>query len=125
MATIKHRLHRLEVTAPPRTPKAAWTPPATGEEARREIDALLATLQARQAELDAALASGDPKRVAWAKRTIAENEARAATPEAQERMAEIQAMLFSIQARRGGTVPWPFRPQLVPTPASPINGTPR
>lgn len=70
MPGIKRRLGRLEEAVPP--PTEGWSVPATGAEAKREIEKLMATLKARHEELDAALASGNRKR-----------EARAATSEAQ------------------------------------------
>jgi hypothetical protein len=112
MASIRHRVGRLERAAPPTLPakRAIPTVPLTPEEARREIAVMLDGAMARQSALDAALAGDDPQRRAWARRTLAEIEESNSTPEAQERRAELQAMLFSLQARRGGPAAWPFSP---------------
>jgi hypothetical protein len=95
---LKRRIVRLEVAVPAVPAEELWTVPENGEKAARQALELLERIKARGAELDAALASTDPKRRAWAKRTIAENEARAATPEAKAQMAEITALWDRIAA---------------------------
>lgn len=75
--------------------------PETSEGRRQEILALLDTAQARQAQLDAALASDDPERRAWAQQAVAEQDALNAKPERQYLLSEVEALVASIMARDG------------------------
>jgi hypothetical protein len=93
---FKTRLQRLEQGVP--APKA-WTPPATLDEAQRQIDQLVERIRARKAQIEADLASGDRKRVAAARRQIAEIEAYHASAEAQNLRAEIEARRARLIAR--------------------------
>ena len=95
-ARFKTRLRWLEQAAP--APKA-WTPPATLDEAQRQLGELVERIRARKAQIEADLASGDRKRVAAARRQVAEIEAYHATPEAQNLRAEIEARRARLIAR--------------------------
>lgn len=104
VARFKTRLQRLEHAGSTHPSEKAWEAPATVEEARRRLGELVERIRARQARLEADLASGDRKRVAAARGRMAEIEAYHATPAARALRAKIEASWAALRAR-GALVP--------------------
>lgn len=95
--TLKRKLQKLEARARAAILASLDAVPAmTPQQARERMAALAELAQARRAEIDAALASGDRRRRAWARQRLRERE----SPRSQMIRAAVQAKLAAIQARR-------------------------
>jgi len=105
MATpaLRRKVGRLEARAEAAFVASLEPPPGmTVESARRRLQELSELAKARRAEIEAAQASDDPKRRAWARKFIKELKGDA---QAQARRDKVWAVIAAIQARHRGTVP--------------------
>jgi hypothetical protein len=94
-ARLKRLMTKLEDQVPTLEERIAAMSP---EERRQRLTEIIETAKARKAAIDEALASGDPKRVRWARKQLRELKGNAGT---EARRAEVDKLIQDIRERLG------------------------
>jgi hypothetical protein len=95
-AKLKRLMTKLEDQVPTIEEQIAAMSP---EVRRQRLLEIIETVKARKAAIDEALASGDPKRVRWARKT--QRELKGNNTQTEARRAEIDKLMQDIRERLG------------------------
>ncbi len=93
VSRLRRLVTQLEEQIPTMEQRVAAMSP---EERRQRLSELIEKAKARRAAIDEALASGDPKRVRWARKTLRELKGNAQT---EARRAEFDKLIQDIRNR--------------------------